>query len=247
MCDAVLGETIDIHGGGWDLQFPHHENEIAQSEAASGKPFANIWMHVAFLNLDQEKMSKSLGNFFTLRDVLDRLDPQQGGETVRYFLLRGHYRSEINYSWDTLEDARQSLLGFYVALKDVPPEKFAVDWSNDYAKRFRDAMEDDLNTPIAFAVLHELRGEINRSRSPRLSALLKGLGESVGLFSANAEQFVRGQADTGELDVEALIARRNAAKQAKDFATADQIRKQLDLAGILLEDKPGGMTEWRRK
>ena len=247
MCKAVLGETIDIHGGGWDLQFPHHENEIAQSEAASGKPFANIWMHVAFLNMDQEKMSKSLGNFFTLREVLNKLDALQGGETVRYFLLRGHYRSEINYSWDTLEDARQSLLGFYVTLKDVAAAQVVVDWSNDFAKRFRAAMEDDLNTPIAFSVLHELRGEINRSQSAPLAGLLKALGRSIGLFQANPEQFVRGAVDTGALDVDALIAARNAAKKAKDFAQADSIRRQLEDSGVLLEDKPGGVTEWRRK
>ncbi len=247
MCKAVWGETIDIHGGGWDLQFPHHENEIAQSEAASGKPFANIWMHAAFLNMDQEKMSKSLGNFFTLREVLNKLDPLQGGETVRYFLLRGHYRSEINYSWDTLEDARQTLLGFYVTLKDVGAADIAPDWSNDFARRFRDAMEDDLNTPIAFSILHELRGEINRSQSAQLAALLKALGRSIGLFQADAEQFVRGAANTGELDVDALIAERNAAKKAKDFARADALRRKLDEAGIVLEDKPGGVTEWRRK
>ena len=247
MCEAVLGETIDIHGGGWDLQFPHHENEIAQSEAASGKPFANVWMHVAFLNMDQEKMSKSLGNFFTLREVLNKLDALQGGETVRYFLLRGHYRSEINYSWDTLEDTRQTLLGFYVTLKDVDAADVVIDWSSDYAKRFRAAMEDDLNTPIAFAVLHELRGEINRSQSTQLAGLLKALGRSIGLFQANPEQFVRGAADTGALDVDALIAARNAAKKAKDFAKADSIRRQLEDSGVLLEDKPGGVTEWRRK
>ena len=247
MCKAALGETIDIHGGGWDLQFPHHENEIAQSEAASGKPFANVWMHVAFLNMDQEKMSKSLGNFFTLREVLNKLDALQGGETVRYFLLRGHYRSEINYSWDTLEDARQTLLGFYVTLKDVAAADDVIDWSNDYARRFRAAMEDDLNTPIAFAVLHELRGEINRSQSTQLAGLLKALGRSVGLFQANPEQFVRGAADTGALDVDALIAARNAAKKAKDFAKADSIRRQLEDSGVLLEDKAGGVTEWRRK
>ena len=247
MCKAALGETIDIHGGGWDLQFPHHENEIAQSEAASGKPFANVWMHVAFLNMDQEKMSKSLGNFFTLREVLNKLDALQGGETVRYFLLRGHYRSEINYSWDTLEDARQTLLGFYVTLKDVDAADVVIDWSSDYAKRFRAAMEDDLNTPIALSVLHELRGEINRSQSTQLAGLLKALGRSVGLFQANPEQFVRGAADTGALDVDALIAARNAAKKAKDFAKADSIRRQLEDSGVLLEDKAGGVTEWRRK
>ncbi len=247
MCRATLGETIDIHGGGWDLQFPHHENEIAQSEGALGKPFSRWWMHAAFLNFDSEKMSKSLGNFFTLREVLDKLDAVQGGETVRYFLLRGHYRSEINYTWDTLEDARQTLLGFYIALKDVPAADVAVDWNNDYARRFREAMEDDFNTPIAFAVLHELRSEINRNKSPQLAALLKALGGTLGFFHDKPEDFVRGSVEAGELDVDALVAERNAAKKAKDFARADAIRTQLDAAGIVLEDKPGGVTEWRKK
>jgi cysteinyl-tRNA synthetase len=245
MCKAVLGETLDIHGGGMDLQFPHHENEIAQSEAANGKPFSKYWMHAAFLNFDSEKMSKSLGNFFTLREVLNKLDAEQGGETVRYFLMRGHYRSELNYTWEMLEDARQSLLGFYVTLKDVAADKVTIDWSNDYAKRFREAMEDDFNTPIAFAVLHELRGEVNRSRSPVLSGLLKALGATIGLLQGAPEQFVRGAA--GGIDPDALIAERNAAKKAKNFARADDIRKELDAAGIVLEDKAGGITEWRRK
>jgi cysteinyl-tRNA synthetase len=244
MCKAVLGDTIDIHGGGWDLQFPHHENEIAQSEAANGKHFANIWMHAAFLNFDHEKMSKSLGNFFTLREVLNKLDSVQGGETVRFFLMRGHYRSEVNYTWETLEDARQSLLGFYVALKDVKADHVKIDWTNDYAKRFRDAMEDDFNTPMAFAVLHDLRGEVNRSQSSASAGLLKALGATIGLLQHDAAQFVQG---AQSLNVDVLITERNTAKKVKNFARADEIRKQLDAAGIVLEDKPGGMTEWRRK
>ncbi|MCA3087023.1 MAG: class I tRNA ligase family protein, partial [Rhodocyclaceae bacterium] len=254
MCREVLGDEIDIHGGGWDLQFPHHENEIAQSEGVfekgSGKKFARYWMHAAFLNVDQEKMSKSLGNFFTLRDVLDKLDAVQGGETVRFFLMRGHYRSEINYSWDTLEDARQTLLGFYIALKDVPPAAATtttLDWSNPYAARFRAALEDDFDTPAAFAVLHELRREINRGASAEMAGLLKALGGTIGLLQDTPEEFVQGAAASGGLDVDALVAERNASKAAKNFARADEIRKQLDAAGIVLEDKPGGITEWRRK
>ena len=253
MSAAVLGEQIDIHGGGLDLQFPHHENEIAQTEGAfeknSGKQFARIWMHAAFLNIDHEKMSKSLGNFFTLRDVLNKLDAVQGGETVRYFLLRGHYRSEINYSWDMLEDARQSLLGFYIALKETPAAETKLDWSNAYAQKFRVAMEDDFDTFAAFAVLHEIRRELNRSKSAETAGILKVLGGTLGFFQEPPVVFVQGAAtsDSAQMDVDALVAERNQSKKSKDFARADAIRKQLDDAGIVLEDKPGGVTEWRRK
>jgi cysteinyl-tRNA synthetase len=262
MCHEVFGEQLDIHGGGWDLQFPHHENEIAQTEGVTEKTFARVWMHCAFLNFDQEKMSKSLGNFFTLREVLDKLDPVQGGETVRFFLLRGHYRSEISYSWDTLEDARQTLLGFYIALKDVPPARVTLDWSNEHAKRFRDAMEDDFDLPAALAVLHEMRREVNRSKSGDLAGLMKALAGTIGLLQDDARIFIQGSAlsvkefaaasDSAEAQVknsriDALVAERNAAKKAKDFSRADAIRKQLDASGIVLEDKPGGLTEWRRK
>ena len=272
MCKAVLGDTIDIHGGGWDLQFPHHENEIAQSEAANGKPFANYWMHAAFLNFDQEKMSKSAGNFFTLREVLDKLDAVQGGEIVRFFLMRGHYRSEVNYSWLILEDARQSLLGLYVALKDVKADEVEIDWENSYAKRFREAMEDDFNTPMAFAVLHDLRGEVNRSQSSASAGLLKALGGTIGLLQQDAAKFMQGNpiinnpwlddedvpeddwfiennnnVNTTSMDVDALILERYTAKIKMNFARADEIRKELHAAGIVLEDKPGGLTEWRRK
>ena len=251
MCKAVLGDQIDIHGGGQDLQFPHHENEIAQTEGTfdkeTGKKFASFWMHAAFLNIDHEKMSKSLGNFFTLRDVLNKLDAVQGGETVRYFLLRGHYRSEINYSWDMLEDARQSLLGFYIALKETPAATVEPDWTNQYAQKFRTAMEDDFDTPAAFTVLHELRRELNRHKSAEIAGLMKALGGTLGFFQDAPAAFVRGAASVAEIDVDALVTERNAAKQNKDFSRADAIRKQLDDAGIVLEDKPGGSTEWRRK
>jgi len=250
MCQEVLGNEIDIHGGGWDLQFPHHENEIAQSEGANGGTFAKYWMHAAFLNFDQEKMSKSLGNFFTLREVLNKLDAVQGGETVRFFLMRGHYRSEINYSWDTLEDARQTLLGFYIALDDVAPVVVALDWSNPTAARFRAAMEDDFDTPAAFAILHELRRDINRTKSSELASLMKSLGGTIGLLQDTPTEFIRGAACAsaeGIADIDALIAERNLAKQNKNFARADEIRKSLDAAGVVLEDKPGGVTIWRRK
>ena len=249
-CSAMsckeLGFPFDIHGGGWDLQFPHHENEIAQSEGATGTTFVNYWMHGAFLNVDHSKMSKSMGNFFTTRDVLDRLDRVQGGEQLRFFLLRGHYRSEINYSWDTLDDAGNTLRGFYTALREVPPPKMDIDWSNPYAARFRDAMNDDFDTPIAFAVLHELRGEVNRAKSRELAGLLKALGGTIGLLQADPEKFLQGGAG-GELDVQALVDERAEAKRNRNYARSDEIRKQLEGAGIVLEDKAGGKTEWRRK
>jgi cysteinyl-tRNA synthetase len=268
MCKAELGEKVDIHGGGWDLQFPHHENEIAQSEGALGHAFVNVWMHAAFLNFDSEKMSKSLGNFFTAREVLNKLNPVRGGEEVRFFLLRGHYRSEINYTYETLMDAASTLMGFYRVLKDVPPAEVALDWSNSYATRFKAAMEDDFDTPAAFAVLHELKDEARASGSSKLTGELKALGRTIGLLQDEPTLFVQGgggfslKAETGHYsltgnparitagglpDVESLISDRNTAKKAKDFARADAIRKQLDELGIVLEDKPGGVTEWRRK
>ena len=194
--------------------FPHHENEIAQSEGALGHRFADYWMHAAFLNIDAEKMSKSLGNFFTTREVLDKLDAVQGGEQLRFFLLRAHYRSEINYTWDTLADAGNTLRGFYTALREVPPRpRLAIDWSNPYAARFRDAMNDDFDTPIAFAVLHDLRGEVNRTKSRELSGLLKALGGTVGLLQADPEAFLKGAASA--VDVQALVDARKAAKKRR--------------------------------
>ena len=246
MSRAELGETLDIHGGGWDLQFPHHENEIAQSEGASGKPFVNYWMHAAFLNMDNEKMSKSLGNVFTTREILAKLDPVQGGEVVRYFLLRGHYRSEINYTWDTLQDARASLLSLYTALRDVPAEDVALDWADPFAARFKAAMDDDFGTPQAVAVLHDLRGEIQRSRSTRLSGLLRALGGCLGLLQADPANFVRGEAQADDVaEIDALVAARNAAKKARNFTEADRIRDELTARGVVLEDGPQG-TSWRR-
>jgi cysteinyl-tRNA synthetase len=248
-CSAMscgeLGAPFDIHGGGWDLQFPHHENEIAQSEGALGTRFVNLWMHSAFLNMDHEKMSKSLGNFFTARDVLDKLDPVQGGEQLRFFLLRGHYRNEVNYTQESLDDAGNTLGSFYTTLREVAPGDLApIDWSNSYAARFRDAMNDDFDTPIAFSVLHDLRGEVNRTRSTALAGLLKALGGSIGLLQQDPEGFLQGGI---EIDVQGLIDERNAAKLAKNYGRADEIRKHLESKGIVLEDKPGGVTEWRKK
>ena len=266
-CSAMscreLGAPFDIHGGGWDLQFPHHENEIAQSEGALGRPFVNVWMHSAFLNIDHEKMSKSLGNFFTTREVLNQLDPVQGGEQLRFFLLRTHYRNTVSFTHESLEDAGNTLRGFYTTLREVPADGVReIAWDEPHAKRFRAAMDDDFDTPIAFAVLHELRGEVNRTRSGKLAGLLRALGGTLGLLQEDPATFMKGGAvaEVGEdaqghvrhpagelLDIEALIAERNAARQRKDFATSDQIRRKLDEAGIILEDKPGGASEWRRK
>jgi cysteinyl-tRNA synthetase len=248
-CSAMscreLGAPFDIHGGGWDLQFPHHENEIAQSEGALDRPFVNYWVHSAFLNIDHEKMSKSLGNFHTTREVLDKLDPEQGGEQLRFFLMRAHYRSTLNFSWDSLEDAANALRGFYATLREVSPAPVAaIDWSQPLAARFREAMDDDFDTPIAFAVLHELRGEVNRTRSPELAGLLRALGGTLGLLQHDPAAFLQGGM---QADVQALIDERNAAKKAKDYARADEIRRGLEAAGIALEDKPGGVTEWRKK
>jgi cysteinyl-tRNA synthetase len=248
-CSAMscreIGIPFDLHGGGWDLQFPHHENEIAQSEAALERPFVNYWMHNAFLNIDAEKMSKSLGNFFTTRDVLDKLDAVQGGEQLRFFFIRAHYRSEINYTWETLADAGNTLRGFYTTLREVAPVAAPVDWDNPYAKRFRDAMNDDFDTPVAFAVLHDLRGEVNRTRSAGAAGLLKALGGTIGFFQIDPEAFLKG-AQTS-FDVQAKVDARRQAKDAKEYARADALRKEIEAAGFILEDKPGGVTEWRRK
>ena len=248
-CSAMscreLGATIDIHGGGWDLQFPHHENEIAQSEGANHARLARYWMHGAFLNFGHEKMSKSLGNFSTTRDVLDSLDARQGPEQLRYFFLRGHYRSEINFTPEALEDAGNSLRGLYTALREVPPAAIgAIDWNNPFASRFRDAMCDDFDTPIAFAVLHELRAEVNREKSAELSALLKALGGTVGLLQSDPAQFLQGAMT---VDIDALLAERREAKKAKDYPRADEIRKQVEAMGVAIEDKPDGTTVWRKK
>ena len=251
MCEAEHGETLDIHGGGWDLQFPHHEGEIAQSEGASGKPFVNYWMHAAFLNMDNEKMSKSLGNVFTTREILARLDPVQGGETVRFFLLRGHYRSEINYTWDLLLDSRTALLSLYTALRDVPPQlspdAMQIDWTHPIAARFREVMDDDFNTPMAFAVLHELRAEVNRTRSAELSGLLKALGNTIGLLTQDPARCVQGGEASSDdaVEIDNLILQRQEAKKARNFAESDLIRDGLKARGIVLEDAAGGTT-WRR-
>lgn len=247
-CD-LLGEHFDIHGGGQDLQFPHHENEIAQSEGAHQHGFVNFWMHNGFVRVDNEKMSKSLGNFFTIRDVLKKYD----AEVVRFFILRAHYRSPLNYSDAHLDDARQALTRLYTALKDVVLDEteIVVDHSEVHAQRFVDAMNDDFNTPVALAVLFDLANEVNKSKSPQQARQLKALGAVLGLLERPAESFLKAVVGAGEqvldeTEITVRIAARVAAKQARNFAEADQIRAQLAAAGVILEDKPGGLTEWRR-
>ena len=246
MCGETLGETFDIHGGGADLQFPHHENEIAQSEGANGKPLARFWVHNGFVRMDNEKMSKSLGNFFTIREVLAKYDV----ETVRFFLVRAHYRSALNYSDVHLDDARAALRRLYTALDAVPADVPAtIDWSQPFAARFKAAMDEDFGTPEAVAVLFDLATDINKTRSSASSGLLKALGACLGLLQADPAQYLKGRpAAAGQLpdaEVDALVAQRGAAKAARNFAEADRIRKQLADAGIELKDSATG-TSWVR-
>ncbi|MBS1186336.1 MAG: cysteine--tRNA ligase [Burkholderiaceae bacterium] len=242
MSSALLGERFDIHGGGADLQFPHHENEIAQSEGACRHTFVNYWMHNGFVRVDDEKMSKSLGNFFTIREVLDKYDP----EVVRFFIIRAHYRSPLNYSDAHLDDARGALTRLYTALKETPADDLPLDWSEAHAARFAEAMNDDFNTPLAISVLFELATEVNRSKSARLAGQLKALAGVIGLLQRAPQQFLQGDGDIDEAAVLAQIDARIAAKKAKNFAEADRIRAELLAQGIVLEDKPGNVTEWRR-
>jgi cysteinyl-tRNA synthetase len=269
MASETLGRTFDIHGGGPDLIFPHHENEIAQSEGAFGQPFANVWMHCGALRVGEEKMSKSLGNFFTIRDVLGHYGALWGearaAEVVRFFLVRGHYRSQIAYDDGLLADAKTALDRLYIALRDNPPAAGEVDWNEAHAQRFAAAMDDDFNTAVAVAVLFELANEVNRSRSAALARQLKGLGGALGLLhtpdylqggSVNIESpagdlRLEGHApeaviDIGKDRIEELIARRVVAKRTKNFAEADRIRAELAAQGVVLEDTPSGTT-WRRQ
>ncbi|MEG1102289.1 MAG: cysteine--tRNA ligase [Comamonas sp.] len=235
----MLGESFDIHGGGADLQFPHHENEIAQSEGATGKPFAQTWMHNGFINVDNEKMSKSLGNFFTIRDVLKEYD----AETVRFFVVRSHYRSPLNYSDVHLDDARNALKRLYTALSLVTPVAVEIDWSETHAARFKAAMDEDFGTPEAVAVLFELAGEVNRTQSPAVAGLLKALGACLGLLQDDPQKFLQaGAAGVDAAAIEAQIAARATAKAEKNWAEADRIRKALLEQGIVLKDSSAGTT-----
>jgi len=273
MSTALLGTHFDLHGGGLDLKFPHHENEIAQSRAANGDRFVNVWMHNGFVNVDEEKMSKSLGNFFTLREVLPRL---RHAEVLRYFVLASHYRGPINYALEQLEQADAALGRLYTALRELPVVAPAT---NEYNERFLAAMDDDFNTPEALAVLQTLAREVNSAkatgahqRAAALGAELQALGAVLGLFAIPAAQWFRlakpGAAAAGEAastgtggpggvgsgtphwiddaQVEARIAARAAARRAKNWAESDRIRDELAAGGVVLEDKPGGKTTWRR-
>ncbi|HWH81714.1 MAG TPA: cysteine--tRNA ligase [Burkholderiaceae bacterium] len=239
MACALLGERFDLHGGGADLQFPHHENEIAQSEGATGVGPAAIWAHNGLLNVDQVKMSKSLGNFFTIREVLARYD----AETVRFFLLRAHYRSPFNFSDANLDDARAALRRLYIALDGIAVPPGELDWAQPSAAAFRAAMDDDFNTPGAMAVLFELAGELNRTRSADTAALLKNLAATLGFLQQPPREFLQAGSTLDEASIAARIAERDAAKKARDFARADEIRRALLADGIELQDSPAG-TRW---
>lgn len=253
MAKKCCGDQLDIHGGGADLQFPHHENEIAQSEAASGHAYVNYWMHVAPLRVDGEKMSKSLGNFFTIRDVLEKYHP----EVVRFFLISSHYRSPINYSEESLIEARAGLERFYAALRDyaaIAPASLSDIGDSQYYTAFVDAMNDDFNTRMALATMYDLVRDLNScssdtARALQLAGELKALGAILGIFRFDPTEFLQ----SGSINqisaetVNALIAERIQAKKDKQYARADEIRKQLLEAGIVLEDSRDGTTQWRRE
>lgn len=248
MSEQLLGIHFDIHGGGQDLQFPHHENEIAQSEGAHDYPFVNYWMHNGFVRVDNEKMSKSLGNFFTVREILKFYQP----EVVRFFILRAHYRSPLNYSDQHLRDTKLALDRLYIALKDAGAvNAIALDWNNAYAQRFRVAMNDDFNTPDAIAVLFDLASDINKSGSKENAGLLKTLGGLLGLLQQNPQEFLQNAVATGSSDaltpddIELLIQQRISARKEGRYSDADAIRKNLQQQGIILEDGAEGTT-WRR-
>jgi cysteinyl-tRNA synthetase len=249
MSEHYLGEQFDIHGGGQDLQFPHHENEIAQSEGAHGHPFVNYWMHNGFVRVNDEKMSKSLGNFFTVREILTRYSP----EVVRFFILRAHYRSPLHYSDQHLEDAKRALDRLYTVLKgrgsEVNEIAPAIDWNGPHARRFREAMNDDFNTSDAIAVLFDLANEANKTRSLEDIALMKALGSVLGLLQQDPQQYfqeaaiARDSAFTPER-IEQMIQQRLIARSGRNYNEADRIRNELLETGIILEDGPQGTT-WR--
>lgn len=247
MSTYCLGDTFDLHGGGADLAFPHHENERAQSECATNKTFVNTWMHVGFVQVNKEKMSKSLGNFFTIRDILKAYD----AEVVRYFLLASHYRSPLNYSTEQLDQAKHTLERLYTALRGIKLAATAHFEHNLYWQRFFAAMNDDFNTPIALSVLFEVvtalnnaREENNLAQAAELATLLKKMANILGILERDPEAFLQGDVkDTTA--IEQLIAQREEARRSKNWALADELRQKLTDLGIALEDTPGG-TIWRK-
>lgn len=241
MSEELLGKNFDIHGGGQDLQFPHHENEIAQSEAHNNCKFANYWMHNGFLNINDEKMSKSLGNFFTLRDILNIYD----AETIRFFMLRTHYRSPLNFNNAAINDAKQSLNRLYTAIKPYVVQK-NFDLTDPYAVKFQQAMDDDFNTPLAISILFEIASEINRQKSSYLANLLVNLASTIGLLNRDTKDFFHGGSEISPEYIEELIGKRKVAKQNRDFSEADRIRDDLLKKGIILEDNASG-TIWRNQ
>lgn len=249
MNSSILGDHFDIHGGGSDLQFPHHENEIAQSCCAHGGHYVNTWMHSGMVMVDKEKMSKSLGNFFTIRDVLNYYD----AETVRYFLMSGHYRSQLNYSEENLNQARASLERLYTALRGLDSQAEAAH-NEEYIRRFTESMNDDFNTPEAYSVLFDMARDINRlktedmAQASALGALMRELADVIGILYQDPEHFLQGDAGNSDevAEIEALIKLRNDSRAAKDWANADVARDKLNEMGIVLEDGPEGTT-WRRK
>ncbi|MDD4914346.1 MAG: cysteine--tRNA ligase [Methylococcales bacterium] len=258
MSTCCLGNHFDIHGGGMDLQFPHHENEIAQSEGATGETFVNYWMHNGFVRVNEEKMSKSLGNFFTVREVLKQYRP----EVIRFFILSSHYRSPLNYSTAQLDDATAALTRLYTALRSVDfasaiseEDKAAGILLINCEQQFNEAMDDDFNTPVALSVLFELARAINRQTNPGVKAYLGGelkrlAGDVLGLLQDDPDSFLKGGVAADGLDeqqIEQLIAARKFAKAGKDWAQADSIREQLKAQGVILEDVAGGNTIWRRE
>ncbi len=251
MSTHYLGNHFDIHGGGMDLTFPHHENEIAQSEGANDYTFVNTWMHVGFVNIDNEKMSKSLNNFFTIRGVLESYD----GETLRYFIMSSHYRSPLNFSDDNLNKAKSSLSRLYTAIRGLNASSAATEKISmrfDYSVRFNKALDDDFNTPIALSVLFELAKTINSQREEdidqanTLAQLLKELGGYIGILQMDADKFLKQGVSLSDSEVDAKITNRNEARANKDFTLSDQIRGKLAELGIVLEDNANGTT-WRRK
>jgi cysteinyl-tRNA synthetase len=244
MSNKILGHHFDIHGGGQDLQFPHHENEIAQSEATNDCQMANYWIHNGFVKVDNEKMSKSLGNFFTIRSILELYD----GEVVRFFILKAHYRSPLNYSDQHLDDARQGLTRLYLTIRDITKSANSViDWNNSYAKKFKAALDDDFNSAEALSVLFDLSNEINKKNSDTLKVLLINLANILGLLYQNPENFLQGKDGLiSDSDINIMIKKRNVAKQNRNYNEADAIREQLLSQGIILEDTEKG-TIWRKK